>query len=100
MSSKNALKEYNKGVNYLKTSCLKCRFKPEYISAIPYLKTSADEFHNCNNFEKELEARQSLITCFQKEESFWEEAKEYEKRWNFGPNGLEIRAPLGQNEAP
>ena len=82
MSEKNALKEYKKGINYLKTSCLKCRFSPDYTSAIPYLKTSADEFHNCNNFEKELEARQSLINCFQKEESFWEEAKEYEKMSN------------------
>ena len=79
MSSKNALKEYNKGVNYLKTSCLQCRFKPEYMSAIPYLKSSADEFHNSGNFEKEIEARKNLIMCFQNEKSYWEEGKEYEK---------------------
>ena len=79
MSSKNALKEYNKGKNYLKTSCLKCRFNPDYTSAIPYLKSAADEFHNCKNFEKEIEARHNLTTCFEKEESFWEEGKEHEK---------------------
>ena len=82
MSSDKALKEYKKGINCLKTSCLKCRFSADYTSAIPYLKSSADEFHSCGNFEKELEARQSLITCFEKEESLWEEAKEYEKMSN------------------
>ena len=82
MSSDMALKEYKKGIDCLKTSCLKCRFSADYTSAIPYLKSSADEFHSCGNFEKELEARQSLITCFEKEESLWEEAKEYEKMSN------------------
>ena len=82
MSSDKALKEYKKGINCLKTSCLKCRFSADYTSAIPYLKSSADEFHSCGNFEKELEASQSLITCFEKEESLWEEAKEYEKMSN------------------
>ena len=82
MSSDKALKEYKKGIDCLKTSCLKCRFSADYTSAIPYLKSSADEFHSCGNFEKELEARQSLITCFEKEESLWEEAKEYEKMSN------------------
>ena len=79
MTSKNALKEYNKGINYLKTSCLKCRFNPDYTSAIPYLKSAADEFHNSSNFQKEIEARHNLTTCFEKEESFWEEGKEHEK---------------------
>ena len=79
MSSKNSMKEYNKGINCLKTSCLKCRFNPDFTSAIPYLKTASDEFHACNNYEKEIESRHHLITCFQKEESFWEEGKEHEK---------------------
>ena len=76
MSSKDGMKEYKKGIECLKTSCIKCRFQPDFTSAIPYLKTAADEFHSCNNFEKEIEARHQLITCFQKEESFWEEGKE------------------------
>ena len=79
MSSKNSMKEYNKGINCLKTSCLKCRFNPDFTSAIPYLKTASDEFHACNNYEKEIESRHHLIICFQKEESFWEEGKEHEK---------------------
>ena len=79
MSSKNGMKEYNKGINCLKTSCLKCRFNPDFTSAIPYLKTASDEFHACNNYEKEIESRHHLIICFQKEESFWEEGKEHEK---------------------
>ena len=79
MSSDKALKEYKKGIDCLKTSCLKCRFNPDFTSAIPYLKTASDEFHACNNYEKEIESRHHLITCFQKEESFWEEGKEHEK---------------------
>ena len=82
MSSKDGMKEYKKGIECLKTSCIKCRFQPDFTSAIPYLKTAADEFHSCNNFEKEIEARHHLITCFQKEESFWEEGKENEKLSN------------------
>ena len=79
MSSKTALKDYNKGIDCLKTSCIRCKFNPDYTSAIPYFKTAADEFHSCGNFEKELESRQELTKCFEKEESLWEEAREYEK---------------------
>ena len=79
MSSKTALNEYKKGLDCLKTSCFRCRFNPDYTSAIPYFKTASDEFHGSGNFEKEIESRQELSKCFQKEESFWEEAREYEK---------------------
>ncbi len=79
MSSSIGQKEYKKGINCLRTSCLKCRFNPDYTSAIPYLKSAADEFHSSNDYEKEIEARQHLTTCFQKEESLWEEGKEHEK---------------------
>lgn len=79
MSSEDGSKNYNKGIDCLKTSCLKCRFNPDYTGAIPYLKSAADEFHSSKNFEKEIEARQNLTNCFQKEESFWEEGREHEK---------------------
>ena len=79
MSSKNALKEYNKGINYLKTSCLKCRFNPDYTSAIPYLKSAADEFHNSSNFQKEIEARHNLTNCFQKKKASGKKEKSTKK---------------------
>ena len=74
-----ANKNYNEGSDYLKTSCLKCRFSPDYSSAIPYLKIAADEFHNINDFRKEIETREKLVKCFKNENSFWEEGNEYEK---------------------
>ena len=49
------------------------------LSGDRYKYRSHPEFHSCHNYEKELESRQELSKCFQKEESYWEEAKEYEK---------------------
>ena len=74
-----ANKNYNKGSEYLKTSCLKCRFNPDYSSAIPYLKLAGDEFHNISDFRNEIETREKLVKCFKNENSFWEEGNEYEK---------------------
>ncbi len=76
---KEADKNYKEGMNYLKTSVLKFRLKPDYTSAIPYLKLAADGYHGCKNFEKEIEARKQLVICFQNEKSGWEEGNEYEK---------------------
>ena len=74
-----ANKNYKEGSAYLKTSCLKCRFNPDYISAIPYLKLAADEYHGCKDYEKEIETREKLVKCFKGENSSWEEGNEYEK---------------------
>ena len=74
-----ANKNYNEGSDYLKTSCLRCRFNPDYSSAIPYLKLAADEFHSIGDFQKEIETREKLVKCFKNEKSYWEEGNEYEK---------------------
>ena len=79
MKLNEANKNYKKGEDYLKTSCLKCRFESDYTSAIPYFKSAADDYHTCGNFEKELDARKKLVKCFQNEKSYWEEGNEYEK---------------------
>ena len=76
---KEANENYNEGSNYLKTSCLKCRFEPDYSSAIPCFKIAADKFHSCSDFQKEIETREKLVKCFKSEKSFWEEGNEYEK---------------------
>ena len=70
---------YKEGSDYLKTSCFKCRFKPDYESAIPYFKLAADEFHAKGEFKKEIETREKLVKCFKNENSHWEEGNEYEK---------------------
>ena len=76
---KEANENYKEGSEYLKTSCLKCRFNPDYSSAIPYFKVAADKFHNCGDFQKEIETREKLVKCFKNEKSYWEEGNEYEK---------------------
>ena len=70
---------YKEGLDSLKTSCLSCKFKPDYTSAIPCFKLAADEFHNSKNFKKEIECREQLIKCLKKTDSPWEEGNEYEK---------------------
>ena len=76
---REANSNFKEGMTYFKTSCFKCRFSPDYTSAIPYFKLAADGYHGCKNYEKEIEAREKLIQCFKKENSSWEEGNEYEK---------------------
>ena len=64
---KEANENYKEGSEYLKTSCLKCRFNPDYSSAISYFKVAADKFHNCGDFQKEIETREKLVKCFKNE---------------------------------
>ena len=88
MSSKNladltsiekANQNYLSGLELLQTSCLKCRFTPNYLDAIHYFKKAADVYHGCGKFEKEITTREKLVKCFQNEKSFWEEGNEHEK---------------------
>ena len=76
---REANNNYKEAMKYFKSSCFKCRFKPDYMSAIPYFKLAADGYHGCKNFEKEIETRKQLVKCFENERSNWEEANEYEK---------------------
>ena len=74
-----ANQNYLTGLELLQTSCLNCRFNPNYLDAIPYFKKAADIFHGCGKFEKEINSREKLVKCFNNEKSFWEEGNEYEK---------------------
>ena len=74
-----ANQNYLTGLELLQTSCVNCRFNPDYLDAIPYFKKAADIFHGCGKFEKEINSREKLVKCFNNEKSFWEEGNEYEK---------------------
>lgn len=74
-----ANQEYISGLEFLQTSCIKCRFNPNYIDAIPHLKKAAEIYHGCGKYEKELTTRDKLVKCFNNTQSYWEEGNEYEK---------------------
>ena len=78
-SLERANEDYLHGLEYLQTSCIKCRFKPNYLDAIPFLKKAAEIYRGCGNFEREVETRELLVRCFKEEQSFWEEGNEYQK---------------------
>ena len=74
-----ANQDYIRGLEYLQTSCIKCRFSPNYIDAIPYFKKAAELYRACGQFEKEVQTREKLVRCFNNEKSYWEEGSEYQK---------------------
>ena len=74
-----ANKDYLSGLELLQTSCMKCRFTPNYLDAIPLFKKASETYRGCGKFEKEINAREKLAKCYKSERSFWEEGNEYEK---------------------
>ncbi len=50
--------DYLRGLEYLQTSCIKCRYKPNYLDAIPFFKKAAELFRGCGQFEKEIQTRE------------------------------------------
>ena len=74
-----ANQDYIHGLEYLQTSCIKCRFNPNYLDAIPYFKKAAEVYRGCGQFEKEIQAGEYLVRCFNNEKSYWEEGNEYQK---------------------
>ena len=71
--------DYLRGLEYLQTSCIKCRYKPNYLDAIPFFKKAAELFRGCGQFEKEVQTRELLVRCFKAEKSYWEEGNEHQK---------------------
>jgi hypothetical protein len=71
--------DYQRACELLTTSCLKCRFSPDYLGAITLLKKAADLYHGSSKYEEEILCRQRLTFCFRQINSFWEEGNEYEK---------------------
>ena len=74
-----ANQDYITGLEYLQTSCIKCRFNPNYLDAIPFFKKAAEVYRGCGQFEKEVQTREKLVRCFNNEKSYWEEGNEYQK---------------------
>ena len=74
-----ANQDYLTGLDYLTTSCIKCRYNPNYLDAIPFFKKAAEVYRGCGQFEKEVQSRELLIRCFKGEKSYWEEGNEYQK---------------------
>ena len=74
-----ANQDYQTGLDYLTTSCIKCRYTPNYLDAIPFFKKAAEVYRGCGQFEKEVQSREFLIRCFKAEKSYWEEGNEYQK---------------------
>ena len=70
---------YNMGLQYLQTSCINCRFFPSYLDAIHFFKKAADAYHNSDQFEKEIAAREKIAKCLNNSNCYWEEGNEHEK---------------------
>lgn len=69
----------NKGMEELKTCCILFKCKPDYESAIPYLKEASTKYGAVRNFKEEIFCRNHLVECFRKTKSLWEEGNELEK---------------------
>jgi hypothetical protein len=78
-SKNDAMLDKQKGDSYIKTSCIMCKFKPNFEDAIPFYKTAADQFHTQTNFKEEIYCREKLAFCFRSLTSEWEEGNEYNK---------------------
>ena len=74
-----ANQDYLHGLEYLQTSCIKCRYNPNYLDAIPFFKKAAEIYRGCGQFEKEVQTREKLVRCFNNEKGYWEEGNEYQK---------------------
>ena len=74
-----ANQDYIHGLELLQTSCIKCRYKPNYLDAIPFFKKAAEVYRGCGQYEKEVQTREKLVRCFNNEKSYWEEGNEYQK---------------------
>ncbi len=72
-----AKKEQKEGMNHLKTSCIKCKYTPNYQNAISNLNTATDiystfsitkpELYKLSIVLDEIKCREKLISCLEKE---------------------------------
>jgi hypothetical protein len=85
----NADVNKKKGDAYMKTSCITCKFKPNYDDAIPFYKTAADQYHGQNKIKEEVYCREKLVDCFHNLNSEWEEGNEYNKVANLQVKNLQ-----------
>ena len=81
---------YNMGLQYLQTSCINCRFFPSYLDAIHFFKKAADAYHNSDQFEKEIAAREKIAKCLNNSNCYWEEGNEHEKMFKIQLHQLKL----------
>ncbi len=67
------------GDDELKTSCLMCKFKPNFLDAIPYYKNASQLYHSARAFRDEIYCREKLAYCLRENKSKWEEGNEYDQ---------------------
>jgi hypothetical protein len=75
-----AIEDKREGIGYLSTSCITCKFKPNYMDAIPTLRSAADGFSGLgksypklykeNLIMEEIFCREKLIISYEKEKSW------------------------------
>ena len=78
----DAKRNQSEGISHMQTSCITCKFKPDYLGAIPSLRTAADTFFGFSNSKpalykeilviEEAKCREKLIVCLDKERSLIE----------------------------
>ncbi len=79
-----------KGEDCLKTSCIKCKSKPDYNDAIPYFKEASELYHGNQKWREEIICRMKLANCFKQTKSYYEEGCEYEKIAKIRINQLKV----------
>ena len=77
---KEAKEDKLEGMSNIKTSCLICKFKPNYLDAIPNFRSAADSFFGLgktypklykeNLILEEIFCREKLILCYENEKSW------------------------------
>jgi hypothetical protein len=75
-----AINDKKEGMGYLNTSCITCKFKPNYMDAIPSLRSAADGFlglgktypklYKENLIMEEIFCREKLIISYENEKSW------------------------------
>lgn len=79
MNKNTAKDSEQQGEDCLKTSCIFCKFKPNYLDAIPFFQKASDSYHGSKDWQNEIKSRINLTKCFRETNSHWEEGNEYEK---------------------
>ena len=79
VDTKEADRNRKEGDSEINTSCITCKFKPNFHDAIPFYQLAADSYRSAHKFNDEIYCRQKLVLCFRNLKSIWEEGSEQEK---------------------
>ena len=77
---KEAKEDKREGISNISTSCITCKFKPDYMDAIPFFRSASDSFFGLgksypklyieNIIIDEIFCREKLMLCYEKEKSW------------------------------